>query len=113
MTFLKAHERAGYLTTSVTAADRTVEITLDQYRQGVVDFTPVFIFQATLTEEEDQAAVARSDIALGLVRLYRALGGGWEWRLSEEAGEETASAEAAPGGTAPASRESTEPPEAP
>jgi outer membrane protein TolC len=76
--YVKSQEQARYLTDSVTAARRTVEITYDQYRQGVVDFTPVFIFEAALTSQQDALAITQGDIALNLVDLFRSLGGGWE-----------------------------------
>lgn len=74
----KSRERAVFLNDSAIAARRTVQITYDQYRGGTVDFTPVFIFELTLTQQEDALAQAKGDIALSLVNLYRALGGGWE-----------------------------------
>lgn len=92
--YFKAHERARYLAQSVTAARRTVEITYDQYRQGAVDFTPVFIFEAALTSQEDDLAQSQGDIALGLVDLYRSMGGGWE--ASREGGTFDAPPAAAP-----------------
>ena len=79
--FLKSQERARYLGDSVAAAARTVEISYVQYQQGVIDFTPVYLFEGTLAQEQDQLAIARGQIALSLVDLYRALGGGWEMRL--------------------------------
>jgi NodT family efflux transporter outer membrane factor (OMF) lipoprotein len=79
--FLRSQEQERHLGSSVAAARRTVEITNDQYREGAVDFTPVFLFQETLTDQEDQLAVAQGDIALGLIAVYRALGGGWQIRL--------------------------------
>ncbi len=81
--FLSAQDEAAALAESVTASRRTVEITIDQYKAGAVDFTPVFLFQATLTEQEDSLAALRGQIALNLIALYRALGGGWEMRLHE------------------------------
>jgi len=81
--FLAAQDEASALAESVTASRRTVEITLDQYAAGAIDFTPVFLFQATLTEQEDALAVSRGQIALNLVALYRALGGGWEIRTHD------------------------------
>ena len=53
--------------------------------EGVIDFTPVFLFEGTLAEQQDQLAVAQGQIALSLVDLYRALGGGWEMRLQDAA----------------------------
>jgi NodT family efflux transporter outer membrane factor (OMF) lipoprotein len=80
----KSSERATLLTGSVEAARRTVQITHDQYRAGAIDFTPVFLFELTLTTQEDELAIAQGDIAQSVVALYRSVGGGWEARLSEE-----------------------------
>jgi NodT family efflux transporter outer membrane factor (OMF) lipoprotein len=80
--FLRSQEQAQHLNDSVVAAARTVEITNEQYNQGAIDFTPVFIFQETLTEQQDELAVSQGDIALSLIGVYRALGGGWQIRLA-------------------------------
>lgn len=79
--FLRSQEQTQHLDASVTAATRTVEITDEQYNQGAIDFTAVFVFQQNLTEQQDELAVAQGDIALGLIAVYRALGGGWQIRL--------------------------------
>jgi NodT family efflux transporter outer membrane factor (OMF) lipoprotein len=79
--FLRSQEQTVHLDASVAAAARTVEITKEQYSQGEVDFTPVFLFESILTQQQDQLAVSRGDIALGLIAVYRALGGGWQIRL--------------------------------
>lgn len=79
--FLRTQEQTEHLATSVAAADRTVEITKEQYRQGAVDFTPVFLFEGILTEQQDLFAASQGDVALSLIAVYRALGGGWQIRL--------------------------------
>jgi len=81
--FLKAQERTRFLDNSAAAAARTVEISYAQYQQGVIDFTPVYLFEGTLADQQDQLALAQGQIALSLVDLYRALGGGWEMRSQE------------------------------
>ena len=88
--FLRSQEQANRLAASVEAANRTVEITAEQYRHGAVDFTPLFLFQSTLTEQQDQLATVRGNIALSLIATYRALGGGWELRLAREGNSESA-----------------------
>lgn len=90
--FLKSQERARFLESSVAAAARTVEITYDQFQQGVIDFTPVFLFEGTLADQQDQLAIAEGQIALNLVDLYRAVGGGWEMRLRQEGPDRNAPA---------------------
>ena len=85
--FLRSQEQAQHLGASVDAAARTVEITKEQYSQGEVDFTPVFLFESILTEQQDQLAVSQGDIALGLIAVYRSLGGGWQIRLAGNSSE--------------------------
>ncbi|HUO07901.1 MAG TPA: efflux transporter outer membrane subunit [Phycisphaerae bacterium] len=82
--FAKSKEQADLESLSVAAAQRTVQITYDQYRHGAIDFTPVFIFETTLTQQQDSLAVTRGNIVLSVVNLYRSLGGGWEARLQPE-----------------------------
>lgn len=77
-TFLRTRDVLVPQGEAVRAAARTVEIATDQYTQGAVDFSTVFLFSSTLTEQQDRLAVARGDVALALIDLYRALGGGWE-----------------------------------
>jgi NodT family efflux transporter outer membrane factor (OMF) lipoprotein len=79
--FLKSKQRSRNLDASAEAADITRRITIDQYRQGVVDFTAVFITESEVSRVQDAAADARGRMALSLIALYRALGGGWEMRL--------------------------------
>jgi NodT family efflux transporter outer membrane factor (OMF) lipoprotein len=76
--FLNSQKRTASLRLSRDAANRALEITLDQYREGTVDFTAVFLFQERLTEEDDALAAARGEIATSLIALYRSLGGGWQ-----------------------------------
>lgn len=79
--FLKSNQRSQCLDASANAAEKTRNITIDQYRQGVVDFTAVYIAESELSQVQDIAAEARGQIAQNLIELYRVLGGGWEMRL--------------------------------
>ena len=49
-----------------------------RYTEGVVDFLNVNTAQAQLLQSQNDLADSRTQIATGLVTLYRALGGGWE-----------------------------------
>jgi hypothetical protein len=88
--FLLTQKQTRHLAASVEAANRTVVITNEQYGQGAVDFTPVFLFESTLTTQQDQYAAAQGDTALALIAVYRALGGGWQIRLGEGLAEAAA-----------------------
>lgn len=82
--FLRSKERTGFLGEAVSASKRSAELSLIQYRAGAVDFIRVNDAQTQLVEQEDSLVVARAAIALGAVRTYRALGGGWETRQDRE-----------------------------
>ena len=82
--FIRAQEQAGFLDESVTAALRSVDLAVIQYRDGAVDYTRVLNTQQSLILQQDQATVARGDIARNLTDLYRALGGGWQLRAGKD-----------------------------
>ncbi len=83
ITFLNARREAEALAASVRAAERTLKLTSAQFAAGAIDFTPVFVAQQFLAQDQIQYAQAVGDIALGLINVYRALGGGWELRLTD------------------------------
>ena len=79
--FLRSQEQAQDLTRSVTAATGALNIGRDQYRVGTIPFNTVFNLETTQVLQQDNLAVAQGNIALNLISVYRALGGGWELRL--------------------------------
>ena len=85
ITFLRAQERTKLLTQSVAAADTAYRIVVSQYRAGTVDFNRVDTIEQNLVQQQDLQAQARSQIATGLIQVYRALGGGWQIRLGQGA----------------------------
>ncbi|MCW5767686.1 MAG: efflux transporter outer membrane subunit [Phycisphaeraceae bacterium] len=82
--FLRSRERTVHLSEAVVASSRSVELSLIQYRAGAVDFIRVNDAQTQLVAQQDNLVVSRASIALGAVRTYRALGGGWEVRGESE-----------------------------
>src|SRR5262245_46657577 len=82
--FLKNRERSALLAQSVEAAQRTVELSLIQYRQGAADFLRVNQAQVDLVNRQNSLVVARAGIAQGAIDTYRALGGGWETHAGSE-----------------------------
>jgi outer membrane protein TolC len=48
-----------------------------QYNSGLVDFQTVLTADRQLITTEDALAVSDGEITSNLVRLYKALGGGW------------------------------------
>jgi NodT family efflux transporter outer membrane factor (OMF) lipoprotein len=82
VSFLKSQEQAKQLQVSSSAWRDGTSLMDAQYQGNLVDFTLVGYFQQNVLEQQDQAAQAEGNIALSLVQVYRALGGGWQIRLA-------------------------------
>lgn len=66
---------------AVTAAQRALDISLNQYRAGLISYLQVAITQQTLlNNQRTELSVAARRYAAA-VQLIRALGGGWDGRL--------------------------------
>jgi len=81
--FLRSQQQTQKLAVSVVASEKAVAIVTVQYKGGLVDFNRVSVVEQNLVQQQLQLAQAQANIALGLVQLYRALGGGWEIRMNE------------------------------
>lgn len=78
--YLGAQGQVVLLNDSVVAAARAVDLAEMQYRGGIADYTRVLNTQSSLQTEQSRLVSSRRDVALNLVSMYRALGGGWELR---------------------------------
>src|SRR5262249_53274528 len=74
--FLESQAQVKSLTEAVTAADKAVKVAVAQYEGGKVDFNTVAVVEQALVIAQNLLAQARGNIALGLIQVYRALGGG-------------------------------------
>lgn len=81
VTFFKAQQRANRLEEATRETEESVRLATTQYREGAVDFERVFNLQNVLVRQQDNLALARGEIALALIDVYRAIGGGWQLRL--------------------------------
>ena len=81
--FLRSQEQAEALRRSVAAAAAATEVGVSQYQTGTIDFNRVFNLETTQVQQQDRLATSQGEIALNLISVYRALGGGWKYRLSE------------------------------
>ena len=82
--FLRKQQEAGYLLDSVKASQRSVDLSMLQYREGMVDYQRVLDSQRFLTNQQDVWTTTRGDAILNLVALYKALGGGWQIREGKD-----------------------------
>lgn len=69
--------RRDDLVNAVSSNQRAADRALQLYVQGLTDFLSVLQAQLNLFTSQDQLAQSRRDIALDLIALYKALGGGW------------------------------------
>ena len=82
--FVQAQQQAARLEASVREAEKSVQLVIIQFEGGITDFNRVFNAQSLLVNQQDQLATARGAIALNLIQVYRALGGGWAFMLQGE-----------------------------
>jgi outer membrane protein TolC len=82
VTFLRSQEQALKLQETEKDAKTVVRVIGEQRKLGAkVDINREFVTTNFLVTQQDKLAQSRGDIALGLIQMYRALGGGWEIRL--------------------------------
>ncbi|MBW1997399.1 MAG: TolC family protein [Deltaproteobacteria bacterium] len=82
--FLRSQEEVRFLTESVAAAKRSVDISMIQYREGLTDYQRVLDGQRFLTQQQDLLTSKQGDVAINLVAIYKALGGGWQIREGKD-----------------------------
>jgi len=86
--FLKSQEETRYAKESVVAAQESVSEAMTQYSNGLTDFNRVAVLEEQLVTRQNQLAQAQGDIGLGLIQVYKAIGGGWQIRCDANAGTE-------------------------
>jgi NodT family efflux transporter outer membrane factor (OMF) lipoprotein len=74
--FLRTQEETKFLSSSVQAYKRSVDLSLLQYREGLVDYQRVLDTQRFLTRSQETYTARKGDIVISLVAMYKALGGG-------------------------------------
>jgi len=70
-------QRRDALSAAAAAARSAADLARHQYSAGLVDFQVVLDTQRSLLALEDQLASSQGNETSNLVRLYKALGGGW------------------------------------
>jgi NodT family efflux transporter outer membrane factor (OMF) lipoprotein len=84
VTFIQAHQRSQDLGESVNQSWVALQVLVAQYQAGLsgIDFNRYATIEQTLVTQQDQWAQARGQICLGLIQVYRGLGGGWQIKCS-------------------------------
>jgi NodT family efflux transporter outer membrane factor (OMF) lipoprotein len=89
VTFLRARKRAADQLESVRSQGEALKEAIAQYKGGLVDYNRVVLLQEKLVDRQQILADAQGQIALGLIQVYRALGGGWQIRTNPDAAAST------------------------
>jgi len=82
--FLKSQDELAQIELAAAAGEEALGLSLTQYREGAADYTRVLLTTDFLTDSQDQLAQSRANVALNLIRVYKALGGGWTTRLATD-----------------------------
>jgi NodT family efflux transporter outer membrane factor (OMF) lipoprotein len=76
--YREVQRRRADVAQSVTENLAALQAAKQRYSEGAIDFLNVIATQAQLLQSENDLADSDTQIAINLVNLYRALGGGWE-----------------------------------
>ncbi len=100
-----ARERLATLRRAAESARNASLLARYRYNSGLIDFTAVLQTQLSLLSVQDSVANGEAELAIAHVRLYKALGGGWQPGSELTAGAASAAPPAAiaPSSLAPTS----------
>lgn len=76
--FAQEKDRIKSVTAARDAASKSVSLVKDLYQSGLTQFQNVLDMERSLAQQDDNLAVSRGLLAADAVRIYRALGGGWD-----------------------------------
>lgn len=69
--------RRNWLLAAVAATREAVDLVIVQYETGLTDFNNVLVTQKSLFNQQDELVDSQANVVLDLIRIYKALGGGW------------------------------------
>lgn len=75
--YAEEQQRLQSLSEATTAAQKAAELAQYKYQSGLSDFSSVLDAQRSILSFQDQMAQSSGTVTSNLVRLYKALGGGW------------------------------------
>jgi len=84
--YAEEQERRKALAEAARAAGQAAELAREKYRAGLIDFSDVLEAERSLLSLQDREVESRGAVTANLVRLYKALGGGWTSRAPEDGG---------------------------
>ena len=76
--FSREQATRAQLDDAVRANERAADLARRLYAQGLTDFLTVLVAEQSVFTSQDTLAQTERDVALELVALYKAVGGGWD-----------------------------------
>jgi multidrug efflux system outer membrane protein len=76
--YAEEQDRRETLRAAEEAAQKAAELAQHKYEAGLTDFNNVLDAQRSLLTFQDQLAQSNGTVITNLIKLYKALGGGWE-----------------------------------
>jgi NodT family efflux transporter outer membrane factor (OMF) lipoprotein len=77
VSYAQEQQRRENLLQATQSAKRAAELAHQKFQAGLTDFSDVLDTQRSLLSFQDQLAQSQGTVTSNLVRLYKALGGGW------------------------------------
>lgn len=93
--YTEARKQVTFYQRSVEASRRAADIAVDQYRDGIADYSRILNTQTALLRSQSNLIQARQQVSSNLVSVYKGLGGGWQIRQNQEFLPDTVLAEMA------------------
>ncbi|MBN2588817.1 MAG: efflux transporter outer membrane subunit [Sedimentisphaerales bacterium] len=84
ISYVQEQQRRNNLRAAAQAAQSAVQLATQKFEVGLTDFTTVLDTQRSLLSFQDQLAQSDGMVTSNVIRLYKALGGGWESFASNE-----------------------------
>lgn len=78
LAYAREQNRCDALARAVEAARQAERLARDRFQAGLVDFDNVLEAQRSLLAYQDELAASQGAVTGDLVRLYKAMGGGWQ-----------------------------------
>ena len=75
--YANEQDRRRALRDAETAGQSAFVLARDKYKSGLIDFQTVLTTQQSLLTVQDSLASSEAEVTSDLIRLYKALGGGW------------------------------------
>lgn len=87
LAYAREQNRHDSLEKAVDAARKAEMLARDRFKAGLVDFSNVLDAQRAMLAYEDELAGSKGTVTANLIRLYKALGGGWQSMADNGVGE--------------------------